>query len=149
MVRVRLEAIAGDRGRHVAVVPRPVREVEPAHVGDRRPGLVGQGFVAGVPDDHARMVPALAHPLCILAGQLILLQLRRPVRPIAVPDRELVLDQDPQLVGNVIPLFGREADAVAQAVPVHVLDPLMEQPHPVRVPGTGLAFAVLEESGRA
>ena len=38
------------------------------------------------------------------------------------PDRKLVLDQEAFLVGDVVPELRREADAVADGVPVHLLN---------------------------
>jgi len=58
--------------------------------------------------------------------------------------RELVLDQEAHLVGHVIPQIGRKADAVADAVPVHAFELLVQASHPVPVPGLVPALGVLE-----
>ena len=47
-----------------------------------------------------------------------------------VPDGKLVLDQDAFLVGDLVPQFRRETDAVAEAVPVHLLEAAVQLADP-------------------
>ena len=61
------------------------------------------------------------------------------------PDGELVLDEDADLVGGVVPGLRRKTDAIAQAVPMHFLDPLVQQANPSLAPGQIAAFGVLEK----
>ncbi len=57
------QGIARLQRRIVAVIPRPIREIQAANPPDRRSQLGRLGFVAGVPDHDARVVAALPHPL--------------------------------------------------------------------------------------
>ena len=113
----------------------------------RLQGLAGLGrlaLVLRVPDDHARMVPPLAHPLGVLGDDLLGLRVLR--RLAQQPDGELVLDQEAHLVGDVVPQLRRKADAVADRVPVHALELLVEPPDPLRPPGLVAPLGVLEEA---
>ena len=144
MVRVRLEHIARFLLGAVAVVPGTIREIHRPHLFEGRPGLRTQCFIAGVPDCQAGMIPSLADPFRIFRRQLADRQFLGHVA--AEPDRELVVDEDAHLVGDVVPGLRREADAIAQAIPVHVLDALVQQPDPILIPRQLAALAVLEEA---
>ena len=107
------------------------------------------GFVVGVPDGDARVIPVVAHPVLVLADHLVGVVRARvalvPARA-AGPDEELVLDQQAHLVADVQPAVRHRPDAEPEIVPVHFLRQIAQQlAHPGFVPGQVLAERVLEE----
>src|SRR5262245_43292599 len=87
------------------------------------------------------MVPTFAHPLGILISQRLRGYMVDPS-----PSREFVLDQDSHFVGDFVPGLWRESDAVAQAVPVHLLHSSMQLPYPLFLPWQVPALLILEEA---
>ena len=140
---MRLVNVGGAPGRAPAVVPGAVREVQAAH---RRQGLAGDAdrrLVLGVPDDDAGVVPPLLHPLGVLLDErLDLVAVVLAERP----DGELVLHDQALFVGNAVPQFGRESDAVPARVPVHAAEGADEVADPFLPPRQVAALRVLEES---
>ena len=94
------------------------------------------------------MVPSFAHPFSKFNCQLLTLQLCRPDAPsgTAEPYWKLILNQYPFLVSNSVPRFGREPDAVPQAIPMHILGFPMNLPHPLLVPRQCSAVRVLKKA---
>src|SRR5512138_3051753 len=84
-----------------------------------RLSVVAHRFVACIPDDHARMIPAFLHPFRILTCDLSGMEPLGPYIPpgASVPDGEFILYEVPFLVGYAVPFFRCQADAVAEAVP--------------------------------
>ena len=107
-----------------------------------------EGFVAGVPDGHAGMIPIVAHPVGELAGHLGHVEGAGVfLAPGAGPDEELVLDEQPRFVGDFQPLVRHRPDAKAKRVPVHFLRRFHEQlAQPLLIPRQAAAVRVLEEA---
>ncbi len=138
--------------RVVAVLPGAVRQVERPHRRDDRVAEHGVlRLVVRVPHRDARVVPVVAHPVRVLPDHLrhVVGPARRPLRPLrgARPHEELVLDEQPGLVGDVQPLVRHRPDAEAEGVPVELLRQVHQQPaDPRLVPGQSTRLRVLEEA---
>jgi hypothetical protein len=111
MVGMEIEGVGRIFGRAPPVVPRAVGKIEGAHFPDRLAGLGTCGLVLRVPNYDARVIPAFLDPGGVLPRQFRTAQIAGLGK--YVPDRELVLDEDPFLVGDSIPELGRKSDAVA------------------------------------
>ncbi len=61
------------------------------------------------------------------------------------PDGKLIINQNSLLVRNAIPHFRRQADGVTQRIPMHLLEALMQQPHPILLPGQIAPLRVFKE----
>ena len=136
-------------GHVVAVLPGPVRQIQPAHGRDDLLAQhVGLGFVGGVPDGQAGMVPVVAHPLLELGDQFARVPLPPGLRcAMAGPDEELVLDKQAGLIGVVQPEVRHRSDAETEAVPVHLLGNVDQQfPHPRAIPRQPSATGIFEET---
>ena len=111
-IGVRFAAIGQTLRLAPAVLPGPIRLVQPPDRANRLARLVRDTLVLPVPNHHAGMVPSLPHPLRVLRDDLrrhgVLVQLAPK------PDGKLVLNQEAFLVGDVVPEFRRETDAIAE-----------------------------------
>jgi hypothetical protein len=145
---MRFDAVGVGLGLRPTIVPRAIRAIQSAHGLERQAGLRRNAFVLRIPDDDGRMIPTLLHPGGVLGNDLGGGRILRALVAFASkqPDGELVLDQDAHFIGDVVPELRREADAVAERVPAHFLDPLVEPANPVGAPGPVVAFRVLEEA---
>ncbi len=144
LIRMLFAGVTGLSRSGIPVVPRSIGEVQVSDPQEGIAGFLAARFIAGVPNGHARMVPLLAQPLGVFQSQFIDGHRLRHIP--AVPDREFVLNQNAFLIGDVIPAFRGQADAISDAVPMHLFDAPMELAHPVLVPWQRAALRILEEA---
>ena len=144
-IGVRFAAIGHALRLAPAVLPRPMRVVQPAHGANGLARLVRDALVLPVPNHDAGMVPSLPHPLRVLRDDLRRHEFFGRVAA-AGPDGKFVLNQEAFLVGDVVPEFGRETDAIAERVPVHLAEFLVQATNPVGPPRQVAAQGVLEEA---
>src|ERR1019366_6227671 len=72
LVRVVLYRVVGTHRRIIAILPRTMRKIEPAHGGNDLLAEHGiPGLIGGVPDSGAWMIPVIAHPLGILENHFV------------------------------------------------------------------------------
>ena len=144
VVFVGLKRVTGSVGRLPAVVPRPVGEVQDANLAGRLSRDGCWGFVIGIPDHNAGVVPAFLQPLGVLQDQTIGGKFVTSWKH--CPDGVLILDEKAHFVGKFVPLFGRLADGKAKRIPVHILVGGVEFSNPSFIPGFSAALRILEES---
>ncbi|MBA7709388.1 hypothetical protein ES703_118305 [subsurface metagenome] len=73
-----------------AVIPRTIRQIQMPYRGNSLTGLLGNALILGVPDNNARMIPSLAHPLGIFRNDFFAYGIFRCFTK--QPDRKLILN---------------------------------------------------------
>ena len=143
-IGMRLDAIVRALRFGPAILPRAVGQIQMPHRLESFAGFVRDAFILGVPDDHARMVPALAHPFGILRNDLFADGLLRRVTE--QPDGKFILNQEALFVGDVVPNLRRKTDAISNRIPMHTFEFPVQPSHPFGPPGFVAPPGVLEEA---